>query len=128
MVAVAYGATLTPLGRVTVRVVALPMRGTTVSKTRVRAGGQSVVRIDRGDAAPVQKHQPVAPAGRLAKVVHRCHNRPSLPREVGEDPADGEMTEVGWFPLDHPDLTGDMRRRVESALDEAGEARFEGGR
>ena len=43
-------------------------------------------------------------------------------------PADGEMTEVGWFPLDHPDLTGDMRRRVESALDEAGEARFEGGR
>ncbi len=43
-------------------------------------------------------------------------------------PADGEMTEVGWFPLDHPDLTGDMRRRVESALAEAGEARFEGGR
>jgi rfaE bifunctional protein nucleotidyltransferase chain/domain/rfaE bifunctional protein kinase chain/domain len=33
-----------------VRVVALPMVGSTVTKTRVRARGQSVLRIDRGDA------------------------------------------------------------------------------
>ncbi len=36
-----------------VEVLALPMRGTTVTKTRVRAGGQSLLRIDRGDALPV---------------------------------------------------------------------------
>ena len=43
-------------------------------------------------------------------------------------PADGEMLDVGWYELDHPDLIGDMRRRVESALAPEGEARFEGGR
>lgn len=48
-----------------VRVLALPMRGTTVSKTRVRAGGQSVVRIDRGDASPV----PGALPGAVAEVL-----------------------------------------------------------
>jgi 8-oxo-dGTP pyrophosphatase MutT (NUDIX family) len=42
-------------------------------------------------------------------------------------PVDGEMTEVGWFPLD--DLVGlgvddEMRARIASALDERGEARF----
>jgi rfaE bifunctional protein nucleotidyltransferase chain/domain len=36
-----------------VRVVALPMAGSTVTKTRVRARGQSVLRIDRGDATHV---------------------------------------------------------------------------
>jgi rfaE bifunctional protein nucleotidyltransferase chain/domain/rfaE bifunctional protein kinase chain/domain len=36
-----------------VRVVVLPMTGTTVTKTRVRARGQSVLRIDEGSAAPV---------------------------------------------------------------------------
>ncbi|MEW5809775.1 MAG: D-glycero-beta-D-manno-heptose 1-phosphate adenylyltransferase [Actinomycetota bacterium] len=36
-----------------VTVLALPMRGATVTKTRVRAGGQSMLRIDRGDAVPV---------------------------------------------------------------------------
>ncbi|BDV30406.1 NUDIX domain-containing protein [Microbacterium terricola] len=43
-------------------------------------------------------------------------------------PADGEMTEVGWYPLSVADLAGDMRRRVEAAVDPAGPARFEGGR
>lgn len=44
-------------------------------------------------------------------------------------PADGEMTEVGWYPL--ADLSGvddEMRARILSALDETGAARFEGGR
>ncbi|MDF2829255.1 MAG: hypothetical protein K0R01_2538 [Mycobacterium sp.] len=37
-----------------VRVIALPMSGSTVTKTRVRARGQSVLRIDHGDAAVTQ--------------------------------------------------------------------------
>lgn len=36
-----------------VRVLALPMTGSTVIKTRIRARGQSVLRLDRGDATPV---------------------------------------------------------------------------
>lgn len=36
-----------------VRVLALPMSGTTVTKTRIRARGQSMLRLDRGDGAPV---------------------------------------------------------------------------
>ena len=43
-------------------------------------------------------------------------------------PADGEMTEVDWYPLDAPELVGDMRLRVEAALSASGAARFEGGR
>jgi D-beta-D-heptose 7-phosphate kinase/D-beta-D-heptose 1-phosphate adenosyltransferase len=37
-----------------VRVLALPVTGSTVSKTRVRARGQSVLRIDDGGVAPVR--------------------------------------------------------------------------
>jgi rfaE bifunctional protein nucleotidyltransferase chain/domain/rfaE bifunctional protein kinase chain/domain len=36
-----------------VRVLALPMSGTTVTKTRIRARGQSMLRVDKGDGAPV---------------------------------------------------------------------------
>ena len=36
-----------------VRVLALPMTGSTIIKTRIRAGGQSVLRLDRGDGKPV---------------------------------------------------------------------------
>lgn len=36
-----------------VLLIALPMRGGTVTKTRIRAGGQSVLRVDRGTASPV---------------------------------------------------------------------------
>jgi len=43
-------------------------------------------------------------------------------------PADGEMTDVGWYDPGHPELVGDMRRRVEAALDTDGVTRFEGGR
>lgn len=44
-------------------------------------------------------------------------------------PADGEMTEVGWFDLQAlpAEIEADMRRRLESALLD-GAARFEGGR
>ena len=43
-------------------------------------------------------------------------------------PADGEMTEVGWYPLDGlQDVGGDMRARIAAAREE-GPARFEGGR
>ncbi|OBG29622.1 PfkB family carbohydrate kinase [Mycobacterium sp. 852002-51057_SCH5723018] len=38
-----------------VRVLALPMSGTTVTKTRIRALGQSMLRLDRGDGAPVNQ-------------------------------------------------------------------------
>lgn len=43
-------------------------------------------------------------------------------------PADREMSEVGWYPLDRIDALGvgdDMRARIASALEPAGEARFE---
>jgi 8-oxo-dGTP pyrophosphatase MutT (NUDIX family) len=43
-------------------------------------------------------------------------------------PADGEMTEVGWYPIDALDdlgLDADMRARIAAALAESGEARFE---
>lgn len=45
-------------------------------------------------------------------------------------PADGEMTEVGWYALDAlPVLElADMHRRIELAIAEEGPARFEGGR
>lgn len=36
-----------------VRVLVLPMTGTTVTKTRIRARGQSMLRLDRGDGSPV---------------------------------------------------------------------------
>lgn len=40
-------------------------------------------------------------------------------------PADGEMTDVGWYPLDPlPDMGADMTRRVRAALHD-GPARFE---
>lgn len=38
-----------------VRVLGLPMRGTTVIKTRVRARGQSLLRLDGGDGSPVSR-------------------------------------------------------------------------
>lgn len=45
-------------------------------------------------------------------------------------PADGEMTEVGWYDLDAlPSLEhSDMRRRIALAIGEDDVARFEGGR
>lgn len=40
-------------------------------------------------------------------------------------PADGEMTAVGWYPLDAlDDLDDDMRERIALALPERGETRF----
>lgn len=40
-------------------------------------------------------------------------------------PADGEMTEVGWYPLDDlGELDDDMRQRVALAIPESGEAAF----
>lgn len=48
------------LSAANVRVLGLPTTGTTVTKTRVRARGQSVLRIDSGDAAPVHGALPGA--------------------------------------------------------------------
>jgi ADP-ribose pyrophosphatase YjhB (NUDIX family) len=43
-------------------------------------------------------------------------------------PADGEMTEVGWYPLDDlPEMSEEQRRRIAAARDGRGAARFEGG-
>jgi 8-oxo-dGTP pyrophosphatase MutT (NUDIX family) len=44
-------------------------------------------------------------------------------------PADGEMTDVGWYPIDALDALGigaEMRARIDAALSPHGEARFEG--
>jgi hypothetical protein len=45
-------------------------------------------------------------------------------------PADGEMTEVGWYDIQGlPEFEqSDMRRRIDAALREDPAARFEGGR
>jgi 8-oxo-dGTP pyrophosphatase MutT (NUDIX family) len=46
-------------------------------------------------------------------------------------PADGEMSEVGWYDLDALpalQLSDDMRGRIKAALRDEGVARFEGGR
>jgi ADP-ribose pyrophosphatase YjhB (NUDIX family) len=44
-------------------------------------------------------------------------------------PADGELSEVGWYDLESlPAMDSDMRRRIASALSEDDPARFEGGR
>lgn len=45
-------------------------------------------------------------------------------------PADGEMTDVGWYDLDAlpADLGADMRRRIALSIAEDEPARFEGGR
>jgi 8-oxo-dGTP pyrophosphatase MutT (NUDIX family) len=52
--------------------------------------------------------------------------------ESGEPyPADGEMTEVGWYPVDGLDglgISADMRARIDAGLATGGEARFESGR
>ncbi len=49
--------------------------------------------------------------------------------EGGEPyPADGEMAEVGWYRLDElAGVSEEQRRRIASAVDERGEARFSGG-
>jgi D-beta-D-heptose 7-phosphate kinase/D-beta-D-heptose 1-phosphate adenosyltransferase len=55
-----------------VGVAALPMAGATVTKTRVRARGQSVLRIDRGDATPVPGPLPSDVADVLAAARSIC--------------------------------------------------------
>jgi rfaE bifunctional protein nucleotidyltransferase chain/domain/rfaE bifunctional protein kinase chain/domain len=55
-----------------VRVVSLPTAGTTVTKTRVRARGQSVLRIDQGDAGPVRGALPAAAAQALQDARAIC--------------------------------------------------------
>ncbi|MCG7596737.1 D-glycero-beta-D-manno-heptose 1-phosphate adenylyltransferase [Mycobacterium sp. PSTR-4-N] len=88
-----------------VRLLALPMRGTTVTKTRVRAGGQSLLRIDRGDAVPVPGSLPPGVADVLADAGGICvadYGRgvaalPALRDAVG---AAAATTPVVWDP--HP--------------------------
>lgn len=55
-----------------VSVLALPMSGTTVTKTRIRARGQSMLRVDRGDATPVNGALPVEAAQALARARAIC--------------------------------------------------------
>ncbi|ATO63988.2 bifunctional heptose 7-phosphate kinase/heptose 1-phosphate adenyltransferase [Mycobacterium avium subsp. hominissuis] len=55
-----------------VRVLALPVSGTTVCKIRIRARGQSVLRLDRGDATPVDGPLPAAAADALADARAIC--------------------------------------------------------
>ncbi|OBI19664.1 D-beta-D-heptose 1-phosphate adenosyltransferase [Mycobacterium sp. E2327] len=55
-----------------VKVLALPMTGTTVTKTRIRARGQSMLRLDRGDAAPLNRPLPVEVREALAGARAIC--------------------------------------------------------
>ncbi|MCW2559497.1 MAG: hypothetical protein JWP55_3461 [Mycobacterium sp.] len=55
-----------------VGVAALPMIGATVTKTRVRARGQSVLRIDHGDAAPAPGPLPADVVAVLAEARAIC--------------------------------------------------------
>lgn len=55
-----------------VRVLALPMSGMTVTKTRIRARGQSMLRVDRGDAAPIDGPLPAAVTHVLAGARAIC--------------------------------------------------------
>lgn len=55
-----------------VRVLALPMSGTTVSKIRIRARGQSMLRVDRGDATPVNRTLAVEVSDALAGARAIC--------------------------------------------------------
>ncbi|OBI02859.1 D-beta-D-heptose 1-phosphate adenosyltransferase [Mycobacterium sp. E2462] len=55
-----------------VRVLALPMTGTTVTKTRIRARGQSMLRVDRGDGAPQDRPLPAAAADAVATARAIC--------------------------------------------------------
>ncbi|WNG90121.1 PfkB family carbohydrate kinase [Mycobacterium sp. ITM-2016-00317] len=55
-----------------VHLIALPMRGDTVTKTRVRARGQSVLRIDRGAATPVPGPLPGHAVQVLARAQAIC--------------------------------------------------------
>jgi rfaE bifunctional protein nucleotidyltransferase chain/domain/rfaE bifunctional protein kinase chain/domain len=55
-----------------VSVLPLPMSGTTVTKTRIRARGQSMLRVDRGDAAPIDGPLPVEAAQALARARAIC--------------------------------------------------------
>ena len=60
------------LGNNGVRVVDMPMTGSTVTKTRVRARGQSVLRIDHGDGSPVAGPLPEPVADVLAAARGVC--------------------------------------------------------
>lgn len=55
-----------------VSVLPLPMSGTTVTKTRIRARGQSMLRVDRGDAAPVDGPLPAEAAQALTRARAIC--------------------------------------------------------
>ncbi|TLP56325.1 PfkB family carbohydrate kinase [Microbispora triticiradicis] len=53
----------------TVEIVRLPLRGTTVRKTRVRARGQTLVRIDTGDGRAMGRPGQVASASAFARAA-----------------------------------------------------------
>ncbi|MCZ8379239.1 D-glycero-beta-D-manno-heptose 1-phosphate adenylyltransferase [Mycobacterium sp. CPCC 205372] len=55
-----------------VRVVALPMTGSTVCKTRIRAGGQSMLRLDHGDGAAAGGDLPAEVAEILESARSIC--------------------------------------------------------
>jgi rfaE bifunctional protein nucleotidyltransferase chain/domain/rfaE bifunctional protein kinase chain/domain len=60
------------LGNNGVRIVDMPMTGSTITKTRVRARGQSVLRIDHGDGLPVAGPLPEPAADVLAAARGVC--------------------------------------------------------
>jgi rfaE bifunctional protein nucleotidyltransferase chain/domain/rfaE bifunctional protein kinase chain/domain len=55
-----------------IRVIGLPMTGSTVTKTRVRARGQSVLRIDQGDASYASAPLPVEATDALSSARSVC--------------------------------------------------------
>lgn len=68
-----YGASLTELlASAGVRVIALPLAGTTVCKTRIRAGGQSILRLDHGDGTATHHPLPRDVVATLADARAVC--------------------------------------------------------
>jgi D-beta-D-heptose 7-phosphate kinase / D-beta-D-heptose 1-phosphate adenosyltransferase len=55
-----------------VRILALPMAGGTITKTRVRARGQSVLRIDQGDATHLSQPLPAEVSDTLSTARSIC--------------------------------------------------------
>jgi D-beta-D-heptose 7-phosphate kinase / D-beta-D-heptose 1-phosphate adenosyltransferase len=68
----ADGQALALLASAGVTVVAMPMAGSTVCKTRIRAGGQSMLRLDHGDGSAATEPVPPRVAAAIDDAAAVC--------------------------------------------------------